>query len=237
MILELDARTKIIIFLTTIFLAFTFKDLLSMLTLLAAVSLLILLKGKAIVRKSLKLVFPMVIVAFITWSLMHNLSIFYSQEAGVDLNLGAFMAIRLAVILLASLWFVFAVKPSELINALAFFGLPYKAVFIAGLSLRHVNTVADDYKAIKESLASRGLELDKGFIITRIKNYALLLTPLIVRSIENAERLVLAMELKGFSFNRRRRRVERPDYFNTTIICGALLLIVLAVLHYWMEVV
>jgi len=75
-------------------------------------------------------------------------------------------------------------------------------VFTLGLTLRHISTFSEEYVVIKEAQTSRGLELDKGLLIKRVKNYVHLLVPLLIRSIENAEKLSLAMDLKLFTFDK-----------------------------------
>ncbi len=171
-------------------------------------------RGKIFGR--LKVMAPVFVVAFILWTFLNQFSIFHTYDGGVNVLTGAFMTLRLLLIVILSLAFVSFVTPVELVNALSSFRLPYKLVFTLGLSLRHISTISDEYIAIKEGQTSRGLELDKGFLVNRIKNYSSVVLPLLVRSIENAEKLVLAMELKSFSLNNRRRysigKLESIDY-------------------------
>lgn len=152
-------------------------------------------------------------------------------NGGISVLTGAFMTFRLLLIVILSLAFVSFITPVELVNALSSFRLPYKLVFTLGLSLRHISTISDEYVAIKEGQTSRGLELDKGFLVSRIKNYNSVVLPLLVRSIENAEKLVLAMELKSFSLNNRRRysvgKLKSIDYLVITSM--AIILIIFTV--------
>jgi len=235
---DLDPRTKVIVFSSAIALAFICKDIAVMLILVAAaVATSILCDKTSFIARGLKTMAPLLLVAFLLWSFMHEWSIFQRYGGGVDFQLGAFMTLRLFLILLASLEFVAVIGPSELVKALNSFRLPYKAVFVLGLTLRHLYTIADDYKAIKEAQSSRGLELDKGSLITRIKNYVPVLIPLFVKSIENAEKLALAMELKSFSFKRKRYLKQSLKLIDVLAITGSSAAIILAVLHYWIGVI
>lgn len=203
---KFDPRTKVIFFILAFTLAFLFTEIYEV---IALASIVLVLSMFSIERDKifgrLKIMAPVFIVAFILWTFLNQFSIFHSYNGGANVVTGAFMTLRLFLIVMLSLAFVSFVTPVELVNALASFRLPYKLVFTLGLSLRHISTISDEYIAIKEGQTSRGLELDRGFLIKRIKNYNSVVMPLLIRSIENAEKLVLAMELKSFSLKNRRR--------------------------------
>ncbi|MEM3826247.1 MAG: energy-coupling factor transporter transmembrane component T [Nitrososphaeria archaeon] len=212
-----DPRTKVVFFTLAFVLAFLSTEIIELILLSSVVLVLSIFsveRDKIFGR--LKIMAPVFIVAFILWTFLNQYSIFHAYDGGVNIMTGAFMTLRLFLIVVLSLAFVSFVTPVELVNALSSFKLPYKLVFTLGLSLRHISTISDEYIAIKEGQSSRGLELDKGFLIKRIKNYISVVMPLLIRSIENAEKLVLAMELKSFSLNNRRRysvgKLNNLDY-------------------------
>jgi len=236
--LDLDPRTKIIAFSSVIALAFISKDLLVIAALAAAIMAALLLSDRrGFIMRGLKGMTPLLIIAFLLWSFMHEWSLFQRHESGINLQLGVFMSLRLFLILLTSLGFVATIGMRDLVNALNSFRLPYKAVFVLGLTMRHLHTIAEDYKAIKEAQSSRGLELDKGSLFRRIKNYVPVLIPLFVRSIENAERLTLAMELRAFSLNRKRSLGRELKILDLVVIVGFISALTLAILHYLFAVI
>ena len=236
--LDLDPRTKIIAFSSVIALAFISKDLLVIAALAAAIMAALLLSDRrGFIMRGLKGMTPLLIIAFLLWSFMHEWSLFQRHESGINLQLGVFMSLRLFLILLTSLGFIATIGMRDLVNALNSFRLPYKAVFVLGLTMRHLHTIAEDYKAIKEAQSSRGLELDKGSLFRRIKNYVPVLIPLFVRSIENAERLTLAMELRAFSFNRKRSSGRELKILDLVVIVGFISALTLAILHYLFAVI
>jgi energy-coupling factor transport system permease protein len=147
-------------------------------------------------------------------------------------DIGLFMTVRLFLILLTSLLFISVVSPRELVIALESFRIPYKVVFTLGLTMRHMTTFAEEYIVIKEAQSSRGLELDKGFLIRRIRNYIPVIIPLLIRSIENAERLSLAMDLKLFSFKRRRYDRGRLGFLDIAVIFLCIIALTISVVHY-----
>ena len=58
--------------------------------------------------------------------------------------------------------------------------------------------LADEAQTIMDAQRSRGLELDKGNFVTRIKNYIPILLPLIINSIRRSLELAEAMESRAF---------------------------------------
>jgi len=236
--LNMDPRTKIVLFSSAIALTFICRDIPVLLILVVLALAASILAGRAgMIMRGLRAMAPLLVIAFLLWSFMSDWSLFQRHAGGIDFQLGGFMTLRLLLILLASLMFVSLTGPSELIKALNSFRLPYGAVFILGLTLRHLYTIADDYRAIKEAQSSRGLELDRGSLIRRIRNYIPVLIPLFIRSIENAERMALAMELRSFSFERKRYLRQRLKVLDVLAIAGALTAVALSALHYWLGVI
>ncbi|MEM4736771.1 MAG: energy-coupling factor transporter transmembrane component T, partial [Nitrososphaeria archaeon] len=85
---------------------------------------------------------------------------------------------------------------------------------------------------IIDSQRSRGLEIEKGSIFKRIRNYIPVLIPLIVQSIIRSEELAEAMESRAYGFSKKRTsyytlHFKRSDYL---ILCLHFMLVVLFIL-------
>ena len=236
----LDPRTKVAAFTVTVALAFICRDAWAIAALIAAVAAAAIASGKGRdVARPLKTMLPTLAVAFVLWSALYKWSLLHSYAGeGFDLSIGLFMTLRLLLIVLASLTFVSIVTPRELVGALESLGLPYRLVFVLGLTLRHVSKISEEYLAIKEAQALRGLELDKGSLVRRIRNYVPVLIPLFVRSIESADRLALAMELKSFSLSKKRaRRKARLGAADWAVLGALAAAFLISVLHYSLGVI
>jgi energy-coupling factor transport system permease protein len=238
---RIDPRAKITFFITIFTMIFLSRDLFFILILTGLVLGIALTYRRS--RKSmlpgLVKMAPMLIVAFILWSVLYKWSLFYSyNNSGVMIDVGIFMTARLFLILLTSLLFISIISPRELITALEGFRLPYKVVFTLGLTMRHISTFSKEYLVIKEAQTSRGLELDKGFLVKRIKNYIPVIIPLLIRSIENAEKLSLAMDLKLFSFaNRRHYTHSKLGSKDKIIIIISILALIITITHFTLKLI
>jgi len=228
--LELDPRTKITLFITWFSLPFFCKDIYSLLTvLISTVLVLILLRSATLVFRKMKIIVPLILLAWPLWTFLSQWSLFHTSTRGVDPIFGLFMMLRLLSIITISTAFILLVRPTEIIRSVISLKLPSSLGVIVALAFRNLYIIAEDYKSIKEAHISRGLELDKGSLIRRIKNYIPLLIPLIIKSIDNAEKLVLALELRP---NIMTRRKIKPLRFYDILIMVGCILVVISVIYY-----
>jgi len=98
-------------------------------------------------------------------------------------------------------------RNEELVMGMIKLGLPYRVGFAISTSLRLVPTVAASLTTISQAQRSRGLDLDTGNIVQRIKKFLPLLVPVFISSIRNTNIFGMALESRGFG-----ARSERTSY-------------------------
>ncbi|WP_070969151.1 energy-coupling factor transporter transmembrane component T family protein [Vibrio sonorensis] len=104
-----------------------------------------------------------------------------------------------------ALLFVFSTHPSEFAASLNRLGVPYKIAYAVSLTLRYLPEIKKDFVNIMHAQQARGVELGKGVsIYNRLKNVSKILTPLIFSSLDRAEEISNAMELRGFGRHKTR---------------------------------
>jgi energy-coupling factor transport system permease protein len=121
-------------------------------------------------------------------------------------------------------------SPDDLGLALEEAHVPYTLCFTFTTAVRLVPTMAVDAQTVVDAQRSRGLELDKGNLLKRIRNYIPILIPLIVSAIRRSVELAEALESRGFGMNVRRQpvavlRMRKSDY---VAILAAVALLILA---------
>ncbi len=96
--------------------------------------------------------------------------------------------------------FILSITPSELAAGLNGIGLPYKAAIIFSLAFRTIPDIVRDFADIRNSMQMRGLELDRKKISLhkRLRQYVLMLIPLIISSFNKVETIANSMDLRGF---------------------------------------
>lgn len=121
---------------------------------------------------------------------------------------GTVMALRLYVVVAAFTIVSLTVHPDEFTQLLARFA--YRSGLAVSLSTRFYPAVVRDAAAIMDAQRSRGLDLDSGGRVARIRHRMPVVMPLFHSSLERAVGTAEAMEARGFGSASRSRWVRRP---------------------------
>jgi energy-coupling factor transport system permease protein len=135
----------------------------------------------------------------------------------------AFM-MRFFAIMSAFSFFFMTTSADDLGLALEQIHVPYSISFTFTTAVRLVPTMAIDAQTVVDAQRSRGLELDKGNFLKRIRNYIPILIPLIISAIRRSVELAEALECRAFGATEKRTafvtlKMRLPDYL-TIIITG-----------------
>jgi energy-coupling factor transport system permease protein len=117
---------------------------------------------------------------------------------------GIGMSLRLLLIISAFAILTLLIHPDDLMLTLVKMKLPYKSVLVTTLSTRFVPTLVDDAERIIDVQRSRGLEIDKGKFVRRIKNRSSIIIILLSNSLDRAIQVAEAMESRAFGTGRGR---------------------------------
>jgi len=141
------------------------------------------------------------------------------------------MSIRFLTLVASFSWFFLTTSPDDLGLALERSKVPYELCFAFTTAVRFVPVLADEAQTIIDAQRSRGLELDKGNLLKRIKNYLPILIPLIVNAIRRSLELAEAMESRAFGSEAERTslyvlKMHLSDYL---IVIIAFTILILAI--------
>jgi len=125
---------------------------------------------------------------------------------------------RFFAIMSAFSFFFMTTSADDLGLALEQIHVPYSISFTFTTAVRLVPTMAIDAQTVVDAQRSRGLELDKGNFIKRIRNYIPILIPLIISAIRRSVELAEALESRAFGATEKRTAIVRlrlraADYF------------------------
>jgi len=111
---------------------------------------------------------------------------------------GLGMSFRLAMMMISGMIFISSTKVEEFSWGLHKLGLPFRVSFALSLAFRLVPTFAQTAQTIIQAQLARGLDLDKGGFILKIKKYIPLIIPILAYAIKKTDLLAQALEAKGF---------------------------------------
>jgi energy-coupling factor transport system permease protein len=115
-----------------------------------------------------------------------------------NLETSALYASRFVAIVVSTSIFFITTSPDELEQVMKTFRLPRDIVFAFVTAVRFIPVMMLDTMQIMDAQKSRGLELDKGNFIRRIRNMIPVLIPLVVNSVIRSGDLAEAMESRAY---------------------------------------
>ena len=100
-----------------------------------------------------------------------------------------------------------------------------------------VPTMAVDAQTVVDAQRSRGLELDKGNLLKRVRNYIPILIPLLLIAIRRSLELAEALEARGFPGREDREslfelRLKPADYVLIAVSLAGIAVSLWAFFHY-----
>lgn len=154
---------------------------------------------------------------------------------GTSLVSSLAFTVRFFAIMSAFSFFFMTTSADDLGLALEQIHVPYSISFTFTTAVRLVPTMAIDAQTVVDAQRSRGLELDKGNFVKRIRNYIPILIPLIISAIRRSVELAEALESRGFGATENRTaivtlRLRPSDYLLILLTAAGL---GLALYVYW----
>jgi len=157
---------------------------------------------------------------------------------GSTLVFSAAMTLRFVSLMSAFSIFFMTTSPDDLGLALEQVHVPYTLSFTFTTAVRLVPTMALDAQTVIDAQRSRGLELDKGNFMKRVRNYIPILIPLIISAIRRSVELAEALESRAFGATENRTsivtlKMKAADY--SVILGTAIGLLVAAYVYFYVK--
>ena len=135
----------------------------------------------------------------------------------IDIESAIAMTLRFVVLVESFSVFFLTTSPDHLGLALEQTHIPYEFAFAFTTAVRFVPVLAEEAQTIMDAQKARGLELEKGGFLKRIRNYIPILIPLIVSAIRRSLELAEAMESRAWGATKNRTnlyelRLHRGDF-------------------------
>ncbi|MEM3069906.1 MAG: energy-coupling factor transporter transmembrane component T [Candidatus Bathyarchaeia archaeon] len=226
---RIDPRAKFIMVITLFSASILFYELLPLMAIFL-IQVPLLLLGK-VAREWIRTLRGGAVLALIIFA--SNLISFYFFQGYIltteMIELSLSLSLRFLSLMTSFSIFFLTTSPDELSLALERARVPYEFNFAFITAIRFVPVLADEAQSILDAQRARGLEVERGGPIARLRNYIPILLPLIVNSIRRSLELAEAMESRGFGASGRRTnlyelRMKGGDYLvlaSSIIFLGA----------------
>lgn len=199
---RLDPRAKLVLSITLAVISLLFLEIFPLLIILSV--LIPLMAAARSIRRWLRSMKGLsVLLIFI---LVFNTLL---STAPNPLNYSISLVLRLIALMTSFSIFFLTVHPDELSQALIQMRVRFEFAFAMSMAMRYVPTLGQEAYAIMDTQKARGVELDKGNLLTRIRNIVPIIVPLIIVSIRRALSIAESMESRGFGANQNRTYLEK----------------------------
>ncbi|MCR4432158.1 MAG: energy-coupling factor transporter transmembrane protein EcfT [Tepidanaerobacteraceae bacterium] len=248
---RLDPRTKIIVTLLYMVLLFLLNNFPGYIFPVAFIIFASLLSGISI-RYMINGLKPLILIITLTFVLnMFMIKGRILYEIGpLDITYeglyqGAFMAIRLILLIVGTSLLTLTTSPisltdgiERLLSPFRKFGVPaHELAMMMTIALRFIPTLLEETDKIMKAQMARGADFESGNIVKRAKNMVPLLVPLFISAFRRADELAMAMEARCYRGGENRTRMKELKMtgldFATYIIFAMIALGALASRYLW----
>jgi energy-coupling factor transport system permease protein len=201
---NLDPRIKFILSCILFIQAFLFTEFLYLIILfLAQIPLMFIARIQKQWIQTLRGSIILISIIFFSNLIVSYVTNFFVLSSEI-LTYSTAISLRFVVLLTSFSLFFLTTSPDELGLALEQSHIPYEFCFAFTTAVRFVPVLATEAQTIMDAQKSRGLELEKGGFIRRIRNYIPILVPLIVNAIRRSLELAETMETRAFGAKKQR---------------------------------
>lgn len=224
---NLDPRVKFIYVISIFAVAIVFAQIIPLLVLfLVQVPFVLLARVQ---RQWLRSLRGAAFLAVVIFAVNVGTSYFYSGYRVTPTAVESALSLTLRFVVLVESFSIFflTTSPDDLGLALEESRVPYEFAFAFTTAVRFVPVLAEEAQTIMDAQKARGLELEKGGLLKRIRNYVPVLIPLIVSAIRRSLELAEAMESRAWGATKKRTnlyalKLHRGDYVLLAITVGIL---------------
>ncbi len=145
-----------------------------------------------------------------------------------DFARGFMTLIRIFLMISTFYLLIMTTNFSEIIAGLHTLLIPYKVAFSVGLVFQAIPIMVSEYETVLDAQRSRGLEIDKGSLFSKIKKYAVILLPLFMRVLSKSQNMTTAMFVYRLDLNGKRAPYKESHFSRADVIFSLLWLLVFA---------
>ncbi|MGB9675601.1 MAG: energy-coupling factor transporter transmembrane component T family protein [Candidatus Bathyarchaeales archaeon] len=157
---------------------------------------------------------------------------FTHYPLAVSLENASALTLRFIVLVESFSIFFLTTSPDTLSLALEQTHVPYEFTFAFTTAVRFVPVLAEEAQTIMDAQKARGLELERGNFLKRIRNYIPILIPLIISAIRRSLELAEAMESRAWGATKKRTNLYVLKMRSDDFVLLALTIGILAVAIY-----
>ena len=161
-----------------------------------------------------KLMVILFVMSLLIWTIFERGGTVWLELGLIDVTREGFfygmtVGLRLNCFILAAILFLTSTPIEDFTYALLRLGLPFAPSFTLTLAFRLTPLFMETGQTIVLAQKARGLDLDSGTLLQKIRNYVPIIVPVLVSGMRRGDQLAMALESRGFGKGGRRTFVSR----------------------------
>ena len=148
---------------------------------------------------------------------------------------GPAMGLRIVALICFGLLYITVTSPEQMTAGLRAMGMPLTPSIALSLAFRLVPTLAETARTVMQAQRARGLDLDSGNVLTRVRRAAPVILPTLGYALRSADDLTRALETRGMGATRTRSEY-RIHAFGAPDLTALALCLILAAICIWLRV-
>lgn len=228
---DLDPRIKFVYVCATFVMAIIFWELIPLMVLFVMqIPFVLLARVKREWIRSMRGATFLATIIFLTNFVV--MYFFTHYPLAVSLENASALTLRFIVLVESFSIFFLTTSPDTLSLALEQTRVPYEFTFAFTTAVRFVPVLAEEAQTIMDAQKARGLELERGNLLKRVRNYIPILIPLIISAIRRSLELAEAMESRAWGATKKRTNLYVLKMCGEDFVLLALTVGILAVAIY-----
>jgi energy-coupling factor transport system permease protein len=151
-----------------------------------------------------KMLLPVTIMIIVLWPLFNRDGMPLFRLGIVEITLGALvqgitMSLRICILGFACFVLLFSTDQARIVRALVKLGIPYRLGLMLAIALRYLPTFFGILTMVMEAQKARGLNLDEGPLVKKLKAYMPILVAVLISGLKTSDNLSNALETRAFS--------------------------------------
>ena len=229
---RLDPRVKFFLTVSLIFLAFIFETLSMLVGILLLIHILLFAAGIPGNRilSIWKMMLPVNIMIILLWPVFSaegSMVLFSIGSRAVTVESilkGIAMAVRITNLGMSCFILLLTTDQTTIVLGLVKVGVPYEWGLTFAVALRYLPTFYNIINMVTDAQKTRGLELDKGSFVKRLKSYMPIIVSVIITGLKASTNLANAMETRAFGASARKRtylhelKMSAADYLAFSLL-------------------
>ncbi|NHJ32376.1 MAG: energy-coupling factor transporter transmembrane protein EcfT [Asgard group archaeon] len=252
--LSLDPRTKLLMLLVVSIFSFMIEDILLLLFLLN-IMLIFVIVSQVDIKKMIKYVRPTLwliptifVIQILVWEGITGnfidipvdfgfLSNLMFNDRMISISVDALIlatnsCLRILNLAVGSSLFSLTTNSNDYLQSLTKIRIPFEIAFTTGLVIYFLPLVISETSEMRLSLETRGVSINRGSIISRLRSFKILATAILMNFIEKSKYQAIALESRGFNSGRKRSYYRKIKFSLLDIFITILTLCLIAGICY-----